>query len=130
VHNNTLKSITELKTNKYAPRIRRLSNQMKDKNLRKKTFEVEFVSFIISSLGALPNKSINSLTKIIGTATKNAIVLWCKKLVVKALKGSFMICVKAKPDTLANNNKKRQEISSDEENEEEEERNTAEEIIE
>jgi hypothetical protein len=36
-------------------------------------------------------------------------------LVVKALKGSLMLWVKAKPEMLANNNKKNQENSSDEE---------------
>jgi hypothetical protein len=103
---------------------------MKYKNLRKKKFEVDFLPFIISSLGVLTNKSINSLTRIIGTATKNTVELWCRKLVIKALKESFMIWVKAKPDTLANNNRRNQESSSDEENDDGEERSIAEEIIE
>jgi hypothetical protein len=66
----------------------------------------------------------------IGTGTKNTVGLWCKKLVVKALKGSFMIWVKTKPETLASNNKRRDESSSDDENNNEEERQIAEEIIE
>jgi hypothetical protein len=70
---------------------------------------VEFLSFIISSIGALQNKSINNFTRMIGTATKNTVGLCCKKLVVKALKGSFMIWVKAKPETLVSNNRKKQE---------------------
>jgi hypothetical protein len=64
---------------------------------------VEFIPFIISSLGTPPNKSINGITRIIGTATKNTVGIWCKKLVVRALKGSFMIWVKAKPETLVSN---------------------------
>jgi hypothetical protein len=103
---------------------------LKDKNLRKKRFLVEFLPFIISSLGALPNKSINNFTRMIETATKNTIGLWWKKLVVKGLKGSFMICVKAKPETLASNNKRKHESISDDENNNEEERQIAEEIIE
>jgi hypothetical protein len=86
---------------------------------------VEFFPFIISSLGVLPNKSINSFTRMIGKATKNTVGLWCKKLVVKALKESFMIWVNTKPETLVSNNKKKQENSSDEE-----ERHIAEKIIE
>jgi hypothetical protein len=41
-----------------------------------------------------------------GTATKNTFGLWCKKLVVKALKGSFMIWDKASSETFASNNRK------------------------
>jgi hypothetical protein len=103
---------------------------LKDKNFRKKNFVVELLAFIISSLGALPNKSINNFTRMIGTATKNTVGLWCKKLVVKALKGSFMIWDKAKAETLASNNKRKHESSSDDENNNEEERQIAEEIIE
>jgi hypothetical protein len=106
VHSNKLKNITEFKTNKYAPLIRSINKQLKDKNFRRRKFVVKFLPFIISSLGALPNKSINSFTRMIGTAAKNTVGLWCKKLVVKTLKGSFMIWVKAKPETLASNNKK------------------------
>jgi hypothetical protein len=51
----------------------------------------------------MPNKTISGVTKIIGTTTKNTVGIWCKKLVVRAIKGSFMIWVKAKPETLANN---------------------------
>jgi hypothetical protein len=131
VNTNTLKNVTEFKTNKYALLIRNLSKQLKGKNLRKKKFVVHFLPFVISSLGPLSNKSINSLTRMIGIATKNTVGLWCKKLVVRALKGSSMIWVKAKPDTLANNNKRRQEISSeDDDNNNNEKRNVAEEIIE
>jgi hypothetical protein len=52
----------------------------------------------------------------IGTATKNTVGLWCKKLVVKALKGSFMIWIKANPETLASKNQRKHENSSDDEN--------------
>jgi hypothetical protein len=130
IHSNTLKNITEFKTNKYAPLVRSINKQLKDKNFRKKKFAVEFLPFIISSLGALPNKSIKNFTRMIGTATKNTVGLWCKKLVIKALKGSFMIWVKAKPETLASNNKRKRESSSENENNNEEERQIAEEIIE
>jgi hypothetical protein len=78
VHSNILKNVTEFKTNKYAPLIRSFSKQMKDKNLRKKFFVVKFLSFALSSLGTLPNKSINGLTRMIRTATKNTVGLWCK----------------------------------------------------
>jgi hypothetical protein len=130
VHSNTLKNVTEFMTNKYAPLVRSINKQVKDKNFRKENFMVEFLPFIISSLGALPNKSINNFTMIIGTATKNTVGLWCKKLAVKALKRSFMIWAKAKPKTLASNNKRKYEINSDDENNNEEERQIAEEIIE
>jgi hypothetical protein len=103
---------------------------LKDKNFRKRKYVVEFLPFIISSLGTLPNKAINSFTRMIGTAMKNTFGLWCKKLVVKVLKGSFMIWVKIKPETLASNNKRKHENSSDDENNNEEEKQIAEEIIE
>jgi hypothetical protein len=65
VHSNTLKNIIEIKTNKYAPLIRSINKQLKDKNFRKKKFGVEFLSFVISLLSALPNKSINNFTRMI-----------------------------------------------------------------
>jgi hypothetical protein len=64
----------------------------------------------------------------IGTSTRNTIGLWCKKLIGWALKGSFMIWVKAKTETLASN-KKRKEKRIEEEADEEE-RQIAERIIE
>jgi hypothetical protein len=99
--------VIEFKTNKYAPLIRSISKQLKEKKSKRKRFIVEFIPFIISSLGVLPNKSIHSITRTIGAATRNTVGLWCKKLVVRALKGSFMICVKAKPETLASNKRKK-----------------------
>jgi hypothetical protein len=89
---------------------------------------VEFIPFVISSLGALPNKSINGITRIIGTVTKNTVGIWCKKLVVRALKGSFMIWVKAKPETLASNRRIKEE--SDDNDDNEEERSIREKVIE
>jgi hypothetical protein len=64
----------------------------------------------------------------IGTATKNTIGLWCKKLIIRALKGSFMIWVKAKPETLACNKIIKEKPK--EEEADEEERKIAERIIE
>jgi hypothetical protein len=66
----------------------------------------------------------------IGTATKSTVGLWGKKLVVKALKRSFMVWVKVEQETLASNNKKKHESSSEEEENNEEERQIAEKIIE
>jgi hypothetical protein len=66
----------------------------------------------------------------IGTTTKNTVELRCKKLIVKGLKRSFMIWVKAKRERLASSNKRRQESSSDDENNIEEDRQIAEEIYE
>jgi hypothetical protein len=90
-HSNTLKKVIEFKTNKYSPLLRRINKQLKEKNIKKRKCEIEFLPFIISSLGALPNKSINNFSRMIGAATKNKIGLWCKKLVVKVLKRSFTI---------------------------------------
>jgi hypothetical protein len=57
----------------------------------------------------MTKNSIASLRKMRGTATKNPIGQWRKKLVVTALKGSFMIWVKAKPETLASNKRRNEE---------------------
>jgi shikimate kinase len=103
---------------------------LKEKNFKKRRFVIEFLPFIISSFGALPNKSISNFTRMKGIATKKTGGLWCKKLEVKALKESFMIWVKAKPETLVSNNRKKQEKDSDEEEINEEERHIAEKIIE
>jgi hypothetical protein len=73
---------------------------------------------------------MNNFTRMIGTATKNTVGLFSKKLVVKWLKGSFMIWVKAKPESLAIHNKRKHESGSDDENNNEEDRQIAEEIIE
>jgi hypothetical protein len=74
-HINTLKNIIEFETNKYVPLVRSINKQLKEKNLKKKKFVIEFLPFIISSLGALPNKSINSFSRMIGSTTKNTIGL-------------------------------------------------------
>jgi hypothetical protein len=110
---NSLKKAIEFKTNKYAPLIRNIRAQFDRKRVRNLKFVVEFIPIVISSLGAMPNKTINGITKIIGTATKNTVGIWCKKLVVKAIKGSFMIWVKAKPETLASNRKVKKEEEED-----------------
>jgi hypothetical protein len=126
-HNNTLKKVIEFKTNKYAPLIKSINTQLRNRKLGKRKFMVEFIPFVISSLGALPNKSINSVTRIIGTAAKNTVGLWCKQLVVRALKGSFMIWVKGKPETLVSNRRIKEESDDDDANEEE--RNIREKVI-
>jgi hypothetical protein len=90
----------------------------------------KFLPFIISSLGALPNKSINNFSRMKGSATKNRVGLWCKKLVVKALKGSFMTWVKTKPEALVSNNRRKEREVSDDEEIIDEERHIAEEVIE
>jgi hypothetical protein len=74
-HSNTLKNVIEFKTNKYAPLIRSINKQLKEKKAGKRKFIIEFIPFIISSLGSLPNKSIYGITKIIGTTTNNTIGL-------------------------------------------------------
>jgi hypothetical protein len=73
--------IIDFKINKSASLTRSLKTNW-NKRIEKKRFEVKFLPFVISSLGALPNKSIASLTKIIGTETKNIIGLSAKKLFV------------------------------------------------
>jgi hypothetical protein len=60
---------------------------------------------------------------------KNTIINWCKKLVIRALKRSFMIWVKAKPETLVSNRKIKEE-EPEEEIIGEEERDIREKIIE
>jgi hypothetical protein len=114
-----LKKVIEFKTNKYAPLIKSINKLLKDRKVGRRKYLVEFIPFVISSLGALPNRSIYGITKIIGTATKNTVGIWCKKLVVRALKGSFMIWVKAKPETLVSNRKIKEESEDEETNEEE-----------
>jgi hypothetical protein len=121
-HSNTLKKVIEFKTNKYAPLIKSINTQLRSKKIGKRKYVVEFIPFVISSLGALPNTSINGITKIIGTATKNTVGIWRKKLVVRALKGSFMIWVKAKPEILVSNRKIKEESDDKEGNEEERKR--------
>jgi hypothetical protein len=114
-----LKKVIEFKTNRYAPLIKSINTQLGNRRVGKRKFVVEFVPFVISSLGAIPNKSINSVMRIIGTATKNTVGIWCKKLVVRAIKGSFMIWVKAKPETLVSNRRIKEETDDDDANEEE-----------
>jgi hypothetical protein len=129
-HSNTLKKVIEFKTNKYAPLIKSIITQFRSRKLGKRKFVVEFIPFVISSLGALPNKSVNSFSRMLGSTTKNTVGLWCKKLVVKALKGSSMIWVKANPKTLVSNNRKKEKAVSDYEEIIDEERDIAEEVIE
>jgi hypothetical protein len=78
-HSNTLKNIIEFKTNKYEPLVRSINKQLKEKNFKKRRFVIEFLPFIISSLDAVPNKSINSFIRMIGAARKNTVSLWSKK---------------------------------------------------
>jgi excinuclease UvrABC nuclease subunit len=65
---NTLKKVLDFTTNKYAALIRSLKGEISTSR-RKKRFERDFLPFLISSLGALSNKSITNLTKMIETET-------------------------------------------------------------
>jgi hypothetical protein len=76
---NLWKRVLDFKTNKYTPLIRSLKAQLR-KRRGNKRFEVEFLSFIISSRVTMSNKSISNLTKMIGTATKKTISLWERNL--------------------------------------------------
>jgi hypothetical protein len=99
VYSNTLENIIEFKTNKYAPLVRSINKQLKEKNVKKKRLLVVFFAIYYFIIGSVIKQIDQQFTKMIGIATKIAVGLWCKKLVVKALTGSFMIWVKAKPET-------------------------------
>jgi hypothetical protein len=63
-----LKKVIDLKTSKYPSLIRSLNLSL-SKKIGKKRFEVEFLPFVISSLGALLDRSMTNLTKMMGTVT-------------------------------------------------------------
>jgi hypothetical protein len=60
-------------------------------------FEADFKTITVSSLGAIPNFTLKNLSTIIGSNSKAVMNLWAKRLVLAALKGSFLLWIKAAP---------------------------------
>jgi hypothetical protein len=64
---------------------------------RKISFEADFMIIIISSLDAVPNFTMLNLSTIIGNTNRTIMNLRTKRLVLVALKGSFLLWIKLAP---------------------------------
>jgi hypothetical protein len=76
MNKDTLAKIKGTKTNKYDPMILILRNEFEAKSNAAVEFKVEFRSFIISSLGAIPGDTISSFKSLIGKCPTSVVNLW------------------------------------------------------
>jgi hypothetical protein len=76
---------------KYKGLMDRLNSQLKNIKNDKVKYRAEFRTIVVSSLGAVPNFTINNLSAIIGCNGRSVMQLWAKRMVMAALKGSFIL---------------------------------------
>jgi hypothetical protein len=94
-YHNSLEKMRMHKSDKYSTMVNYVRNEMAKrsdfKTEFKVEFRVEFRTFVISSLGAVPNETVKSFKSMIGKCSMSNACLWLKGAVCKALKGSFAI---------------------------------------
>jgi hypothetical protein len=90
-YHNSLDKMRTQKAIKYSRLVNHIKEEMSKKNDFKTEYRVEFRTFIISSLGAVPNETVKSFKSMIGKCSMADACLWLKGAVCKALKGSFAI---------------------------------------
>jgi hypothetical protein len=91
INETTLKYINRYKMIKYKGLMDRLNSQLKNVKNDKIKYIAEFRTIVVSSLGAIPNFTINNLSAIIGCNGRSVMQLWAKRMVMAALKGSFIL---------------------------------------
>jgi hypothetical protein len=69
----------------------RINSQLKNIKKEKTKFRAEMRTIVISSLGAIPNFTILNLSAILKCNCRSIIQLWSKRMVMAALKGSFIL---------------------------------------
>jgi hypothetical protein len=90
-YHNSLDKMRMQKTDKYSSMVNYVKNEMAKRSDYKREFRVEFRTFIVSLLGAIPNETVKSFKSMIGKCSMSNACLWLKGAVCKALKGSFAI---------------------------------------
>jgi hypothetical protein len=93
MHENTLYQMKDTKTNKYGGKIWKLRKGFEERSSDELKFRMEFMPFIISSIGAVPNDTMSSLKALIGKFATSVSDLWMKRIVVQVLKGSCAIWI-------------------------------------
>jgi hypothetical protein len=90
---NTLTEGRRLAYSKYNKAIGAMQPYLKDKmNMARLTMERHII--VISSSDSLDKDCRIAIEKLLGTRTKSVIDIWCKRLVVAAIKGSHNIWLK------------------------------------
>jgi uncharacterized protein YdcH (DUF465 family) len=90
-YHNSLDNMRMHKTDKYSSMVNYVKNEMAKRSDYRTEFRVEFRTFMISSLGAIPNETVKSFKSMIGKCSMSNACLWLNRGVCKALKGSFPI---------------------------------------
>jgi hypothetical protein len=98
LNGNTLEEVNRFQVNKYGGMVNFLNKALATVSKKRIFFEVVFKTIIVSSLGAIPNFTIRNLNSIIGGCSRSVMNLWAKRLVLAALKGSFLLWIKAAPE--------------------------------
>jgi hypothetical protein len=96
MNKDTLQKMKGKKTNKDAPLIFILRAGFGAKSNAAVEFKVEFRSFIISSLGAIPGDTVSTFRSLVGKCPTSVVNLWMKRMVCDALKGSWLIWIGGK----------------------------------
>jgi hypothetical protein len=90
-YHNSLDKMRMHKTDKYSRLVNYVKNELAKRSDFKTEYRIEFRTFIISSLGAVPNETVKSFKSMIGKCSISNACLWLKGAVCKALKGSIAI---------------------------------------
>jgi hypothetical protein len=93
MNKDTLQKMKNKKTNKHAPLVFILRAGFEAKSNAAVEFKVEFRSFIILSLEAIPGDTVSTFKSLIGKCPTSAVNLWMKRMVCDALKGSLLIWI-------------------------------------
>jgi hypothetical protein len=89
--NNILEKMRHFKTNKYSSMINHIREEMERASDARTEYRVEFHTFIISSLGAVPNETVTSFKSMVGKCSTSNTCLWLKGADCVVLKSSFAI---------------------------------------
>jgi hypothetical protein len=95
-HEKSLDKMRATKTNKYSSLVNHIREEMDRASDARTEFGVEFRTFIISSLGAVPNETVKSFKSMIGKCSMSNACLWLKSAFCEVLKGSFAIWIGGK----------------------------------
>jgi hypothetical protein len=96
MNKDMLAKMKNTRTNKYALLVMILRSGFEAKSNAAIEFKVEYRSFIVSSLGAIPGETISVFKSIVGKCPIFVMNLWMKRMVCDVLKGNWLIWIGGK----------------------------------
>jgi hypothetical protein len=94
---DTLEEVRIMKQRKYSGLVNFLKAKLREREERGFKYEVVSKLIIISSLGAVPRRTLSDLKDVLGRGVAmSKIELWEKRLCITAIRGSYSVWMKAK----------------------------------